>query len=486
MFARNVLRIGVGNLLAQVISVLAVPVITRLYLPADYGIFSVYAAIASCIFPIVTLRFNVAMLLPEDDSEARLLLLLAVLSVVAWSLFLWVLLPLCQWAHLIPTAWYDSGITKALWLIPLSVLAMGSCQVGSLWAIRQKDFKASATARVIESIADRGFVLTVALFSNPNVYGLIGGRVFGPASSVFYLLKKYLSGSDTASLRSINRRHLFELVGRYKAFAIFSSWASLFDVASRQVPLLLMSFWFLPSIVGYFALATQVVNMPTLVVGDAINNVFMQRCAEHRHDQEKMTQDALILFKYLLTVSILPVITLTVVGREIFALVFGVNWSEAGFYVEIIATSFLITFLHRPFSVYFDILERQRQRLLFDVTVFGARVSITLVGCVLESPIIMVIGITGTTILVYAVGILYLMSLVRLKPLVLVGILTKKIIVYVPTILVLLGVVLLDLSIQLNIALLSMTVVIQFFLLSKVDAEFKSVLRMITSRLRAA
>lgn len=44
-FGKNVMMITVGTAFAQILSIILLPVITKLYSPGEYGVISVYAAI---------------------------------------------------------------------------------------------------------------------------------------------------------------------------------------------------------------------------------------------------------------------------------------------------------------------------------------------------------------------------------------------------------------------------------------------------------
>ena len=101
IFVRNVITLGLGNLIAQLISVAAVPLITRLYTPEEYGIFTVYLAVSMAIFPIASLQFDTAAILPRKEEDGFILIVSSMIAVCifsllfcsalsAWNYYLWV------------------------------------------------------------------------------------------------------------------------------------------------------------------------------------------------------------------------------------------------------------------------------------------------------------------------------------------------------------------------------------------------------------
>ena len=64
-FARHVLTLMSGTGLAQVIAVLASPLITRLFTPEDFGILASYTVLVGIFSAIVCGRYEFAIVLPK-------------------------------------------------------------------------------------------------------------------------------------------------------------------------------------------------------------------------------------------------------------------------------------------------------------------------------------------------------------------------------------------------------------------------------------
>jgi O-antigen/teichoic acid export membrane protein len=80
--ARNrlVRSVGVlvgGTAFAHAITAATLPIVTRLYTPADFSVLAVFASLLSIVSVAACLRFDVAIPIPEHDAEAVNLLALA-------------------------------------------------------------------------------------------------------------------------------------------------------------------------------------------------------------------------------------------------------------------------------------------------------------------------------------------------------------------------------------------------------------------------
>ena len=79
--ARNLAVVGGASVIGQGVLVLAAPVLARLYDPEAFGVYAVFAAILSVLLAASSLRYDLAVPLAQDRSEA--VHLLAVSGVVA-------------------------------------------------------------------------------------------------------------------------------------------------------------------------------------------------------------------------------------------------------------------------------------------------------------------------------------------------------------------------------------------------------------------
>ena len=66
-FARSTMTLASGTAIAQLLLVLAMPVLTRLYTPADYGALAVYSSTLTVLLVLASLRYEVAIPLPENE-----------------------------------------------------------------------------------------------------------------------------------------------------------------------------------------------------------------------------------------------------------------------------------------------------------------------------------------------------------------------------------------------------------------------------------
>ena len=75
-FVRSVSLLVGGTAVSQALTVLAAPLLTRLYAPDDFGLLGGFVSLVATLGAFLTLRYSLAIPLPESDDDAAHLAIL--------------------------------------------------------------------------------------------------------------------------------------------------------------------------------------------------------------------------------------------------------------------------------------------------------------------------------------------------------------------------------------------------------------------------
>lgn len=409
-FAQNVSRLGGGNVGAQLISILAVPIITRIYAPQQFGAFSLVFSLVAVLFPISSLRLNTAILLPKDESIANDLLMLSMASVIVSALLVMPALVLV----LDNTASLDESTRGVLWYLIAGVLVHGLVQCLEFWLLRHRQFGVMAWGAVAESFADRLFAILMGITQHALAVWLALGRVVG---AIVHMLVFLVSSGGSATGPWFRRGTIASWVAtlrRYRRFPLYSTWAFLFANGARELPTLLLAGLFSTAVAGMYALGVRVLGFPMLMIGDAIAKVFFRYATELSDQPARLSDSTRLLVRSAIYLIFPPMLLLSVAGPPLFELVFGKEWLDAGRFAQILAMSFLVTFLYRVLGIFFDIHEKQATRLVFDAVHFLLRIGAMMLGGMVWGVEGALWGLLLATLLVHGAGTVYLLSLAGL------------------------------------------------------------------------
>ena len=69
-FSRGILAILSGTIISRLIAFMAIPLLSRLFTPAEFGVFALFSMITTMLATVVTWRFEPAIVLPKSDKLA--------------------------------------------------------------------------------------------------------------------------------------------------------------------------------------------------------------------------------------------------------------------------------------------------------------------------------------------------------------------------------------------------------------------------------
>ncbi|MBA2777332.1 oligosaccharide flippase family protein [Billgrantia kenyensis] len=370
-FARGVSVLVGGTAGAQLLTLLAAPLLTRLYAPEDFGLLAVYGGLLALFTVVASGRYQLAIPLPETEREAAAVLMLSLLVVGLTSLvaLLMVVLGGGALAELLGVP----SLAPWLWLLPLGVALAGGYQAVSHWAVRVKAFPAIAATRIKQSLV----LLTIQLAASPlGGGGLLLGQAAGQGAGTLTLVRPALR---TARELRITLAEVWAAALRYCKFPLFSTWSGLFNTLGKQLPALLFAALFSPVAAGLYALAHRVLAMPMSLIGEAVGKVFLSSAAQ-AHRRGELGPLVAKVHATLAQIAMPPAIVLVLIGPELFALVFGERWREAGEFARWMAPWLYLVFITSPLTHLFSILERQGQGLLFQSVMLGVRLAAIAIG----------------------------------------------------------------------------------------------------------
>ncbi len=376
-FAVDVAKLATGTTLAQAMTVVVAPALSRIYGPEAFGTASVFASIVSIVGVVSCLRYELAIMLPERDEDAAALFAGSILFVLFATALTGLAVLLGR--DLIVGLLAAPALAGYLWLLPLVVLASGVLQALTYWNSRTRRFGFLSIGKGLHSAVASGSELGLGAALVADAGGLIVGRLLGAMSAVVLLGRQAWRADREVMRQGLQWRRIRAGLSRYRKFPLFGTWSALLNTVSVQLPTLMLSAFFSPAVVGFYGLGARVLKMPISLVGGAIAQVFFQRASEADHDG-RLAVVVEKTFERLLVLAALPFPLLAIISPELFAVVFGERWVEAGVIAQILAPWLFFNFLSSPISTLNSVLELQEIGLFFNIMLLVTRVGSLLVG----------------------------------------------------------------------------------------------------------
>jgi O-antigen/teichoic acid export membrane protein len=388
-FVSNVVKLVSWTVAAQTLYVVFLPVLTRLFTKEDFGRLGILSATSACLIIVTGFRYEVAVLLPEDDDEAFNLVGLTGLVMLCTSA---VTVLFCLFG---PTHWVFRGNLRFLadvwWLLPMYQLGATGNELLTNWAIRRQAFDIVARTKIAQVVCQ--LVIQLGLgFARVGSLGLYIGDVVGRLGGTTSLAS-LVWRRDRSLLRKLSWGTMRRMASQYRRFPMFASGAALMGVASRQLPTIVIGTLFSPAAAGAYNLAQRVLAAPMELICRAYTQVYLGEGSRlSREDPEGMRRLFVKSGRRLFVLGVVPAMVVMAFGPWLFAFAFGPQWREAGVYARLLSVKLFVDFVSFPLVHTLNILEKQNWQAVWDFATLllavGGVIALALLGASPHSAIL--------------------------------------------------------------------------------------------------
>lgn len=333
-----------GTLVAQSLSLLIAPLLTRRYAPADFGIFGVYSAIIMTFSIVASGRFEIAIPLPPSRHTAARLFQLSIVTTAGVTMLVTAIgaVVYCLFSGV-------EGASLLVWIVPLTILAAGLGQSLSYWAIRRSSFRALAVARVTTAaLTGAGSLLMAAIGLQST--GLILGYLFGQMGGALILMLTE-AASLAGALRQTDHHQipLSTLAREYRAYPLVNAPHALLDGLRDSGVAVAFTSLFGSAANGFFSLGTRVLRAPIGLVAASLSQAYLADAARLRESGGLYRRTVKLM--RLLAIGTAPLYgAVALVAPTAFAWLFGAEWREAGEYARLLTPALYATMVVAPFG----------------------------------------------------------------------------------------------------------------------------------------
>lgn len=386
-----------GTALAQFVPILFSPLLTRIYVPADFGNLAIFVALSVLLAMISSGLFEFGIVLPKEDVDAQNLVgLIALISIIFFAI---TMLLAFLGVHFF-------NLELFYFLVPFSIIFTVSLNVISYWYNRFRKYKLLNIVRVSQAVV---IVAGSFIFSRFGSNGLIFGYVLGGAFAfviwMFIFLKNFHSMSWPAM------KHQFIIHQKFPKLMLPTS---LMNNFSSYGPVFFIKKYYNSSTLGSYSMTSRVLTAPSSVISTAVGQIFFKDISEsHQNNDFASIKKQFFNTTYILTaISLLFFLPLFFFGKELMLIIFGKNWQEAGEFMEIISISSIIKFVVSPLSIILVVLGKINKLAKWQTLYFFTTITIFIFGSFFSIKTLLWIY-TGHEIVLYTIYYLLIYKIIQ-------------------------------------------------------------------------
>jgi O-antigen/teichoic acid export membrane protein len=378
-FTKNILVLMSGTTTAQIISLLVTPILTRLFSPEEFGNYALFITITSILSILISLRYELAIMLPKEEKDARSIVKLSLIISLIISSFLIIIIFVFN--KQISILLSLEALHNWLYAVPVLLLSMGIYQIFNNYNNRINNYKDISKGIVLLSASSSSMNLIFG-FAKSGSNGLIGGYSISQLLAALFISKKHIKSIITD--KSITCSEMMKQVKIYNKFPIFDLPNAIsYSFSSKGLVFVIVNN-FGELIIGFYTMTERLLIIPFSFFTNAFSQAYFEKISKLSHVSLKhIGVDVNKTIDKLIGLLIIPFGMIILLSKPMIPIILGREWALMYPYVYILAPIVFLTLILSPLSHIFKIINKQQIALVLNISNFGIRIGVLVVAPIL-------------------------------------------------------------------------------------------------------
>lgn len=405
-FFKNVSILASGSVVSQAILFAVSPILTRLYTPEQFGNFQLFMSLSLLTGVLVTGKMELAIVLPKSEAEGRRVTQTSILLSLCASGVLLLLFQL--FSPLLLKNVYFQNHPHWLYWIPLSNLLGGCISSVLLWIQRKEKYLKNTFVSIGQALLTT--VLNIAIaYSSLQQEGLFWAFLLTQ-----FILTIVLMSGEPLFEQFWDWTETRRILKQYIVFPKYMLWSEFLLTVNQQVVPIVFGFLYAPTTVGLFYLAIRILRVPTLVISNAVGNVFKNDAINTFRETNDFQPLYRATLKRMILLGIVPFSVLLLSAPLFFTFFFGEKWTVAGMYAQALSVMLFFEFITVPFLTVYIVTQKTKLNLFAQSINTVASLSGIFIGYfVFQDAYYSIVFFAGFNIIVYVLNLFLTFKLAK-------------------------------------------------------------------------
>jgi len=349
---------------AQLIALMTLPIVTRLFSVHDIGLISLVTAIFSFSTAIMSFKFENAILISSNREKytiASTCLYLIVLNTLLISGLFSVFYFAGQFG-------FDQLPSWTAFFLLATLPGLGLFNLNrALWLRNQK------TRNIAQTTLLRSLGQSLGRIAGGVAQLGISGLFIGEFLLAWAVAPFLKSPRDIGRLAAFAKGKTKAVVKKYSNYILLEFPSTLMNNLALFLPVPLVANLYGIESAGIFGIAHRIATLPVSQVSRAVADVTQMEMADAYRKGEKQRVKELFwtISKRLFVFALLPLIASITLAPFLIGYILGQEWSQAGYIIAILSPWLFAQTVVGPITRILILLQRQELKLLYDVFILG-------------------------------------------------------------------------------------------------------------------
>ena len=400
---RNVTKISSGTILGQAISIVTLPIFTRLYGATVIGYWTLFTSVAVIVNAFSDLGLSNAIMMDDEGEQSEKLF--SVITTISFIISLIVGVGYFVIKSVTPD---PSGLHPLFYSIVLFVLIFTQQQVNVCynWLNKKKQYNILMKNPIINNVSVAVIAIPLGLMGFTK-YGYYIGLVLGQVFTLFHM-RRYLP----RIFFDFKFRDHFDVIRSHLTYVKFQMPTYLVAQVKNQAPVFFIRSFFGVEILGYYSVCMRVLNIPVNLLASSIGKVYYQTAAEMKKKGQEVGDFTFRNIKRAMYVAIAPMVVIMSFGDIVCTLFLGNDYVITGNLSRIIVFMTFFQFLMMATQGITIVLEKQQYALISGIVqIIGYMVGLSIGKYVFSS---LYIAVALMTVVFCVIQIIYFSKLFKI------------------------------------------------------------------------
>ena len=337
------------------------PFLSRIYNPSDLAIASIFYTVTSILGSTSTLSLENSILIEQEDKKIINGFYLSLASCFVFSLLL-ILFPYkSTLLNLIIDFNFENKFI--IYLFPLSVILLGIYNSLRLLVIRSSQYNILGVSRIIIGILIP--LLSIIFGINSFSYkGIIYSYLIGLFTVNLYILIG-LFFKNKIQFKKLNFQIIGRLFSNHSKLIKWTMPSNLVSNFTASLPILFIGHFYGSELLGKYELAYRAIYFPLGIMISSFKDIFKEKITQEILKYGNCINTFNSFINILIRIAIFFLLPILIVFPFCFQFVFGEQWAEGGYLIQIMFLLICINFISSPLSITLIVCNRQKSDFIW-------------------------------------------------------------------------------------------------------------------------
>ena len=350
IFFKSAARLFKGAVLAQLISVLSIPVLTRLYSESEFGLYSIFLSCCGVLSTLMVLRLDIAILnvnsLIWQQRALKSILKIGMTTCFVFSFLIVIFYTELKVLLKLPF--------ELLVLTPIAALCLSLFNFYINIFIKINDYSGVNKTRIFRTVK----LNIIQISSAQLAYGLIIGELVSRFIAILIMRRRL----QIKTLLQNVHVNMFRFVLFFKKYMTYSLLSGVLSTFTMQLPTFFLTFKYGLASAGAYLIAIRLASLPSVFLGQTMSQLLTARI-----DQIKVRNSFLYKILFINSIASIVIFLLAFLivkfGGHV---ILGEAWESSLLFFYILIPLYLSQLIVQPFNNLLNNQNKQQQYALWD------------------------------------------------------------------------------------------------------------------------